>query len=666
MQGEIPAYRKKAGKNKQKMIDNAPKKEYNNTWIILYIGSFSMKTQNFGFYKVGCGVPRIKVANPAYNAGEIVKLMAQAKEAGCSLLVTPELSLTGATCGDLFYQRSLLNACEEALETILEASKESSMITVVGLPVACAGKLYNCAAVVQDGLLRGFTPKSILSRRDTCFTSGKEDELFFCEFVSYCDRAVYDCGDLRFGIVFGSELYAPDSPAAKLAAEGANLIINLASENELPGTEQGRELQLRAQSELLTCGYVYCGAGVYESTTDHVFAGATLLCENGKTLKKGKLFQRDTRLTTAVFDLQKLDSLRMKRGEFDGKEHHFVRDILKLPPMELSKYDDPVDPNPFLPADSNWCDTTLAIQCAGLAKRLEHIGAKKTVLGVSGGLDSTLALLVAVRTADLLGFPRENVIGITLPGFGTTDRTYQNAVNLMKALGVTLQEISIADAVRQHFKDIGQEESVHDVTYENAQARERTQILMDIANKEGAVLIGTGDLSELAMGWCTYNGDHMSMYGVNASIPKTLMRHMVSHVANTMGGEAGEILRDIVDTPVSPELLPPDGEGNIAQKTEDKIGPYELHDFFLYHFHSFGFAPEKISFLAKKAFAGVYDGETVDRWLKTFLRRFFVSQFKRSCAPDAPQAGPVSLSPRGGLRMPSDSDFAAWMGSFDR
>ncbi|MBO5735234.1 MAG: NAD(+) synthase [Clostridia bacterium] len=628
-----------------------------------------MKTQNFGFYKVGCGVPRIKVANPAYNAGEIVKLMAQAKEAGCSLLVTPELSLTGATCGDLFYQRSLLNACEEALETILEASKESSMITVVGLPVANGSKLYNCAAVVQDGHLAKLTPKEFLSERDVCFTPAVEKAVFLWNREAFCGRTVYDCGDLRFGIVFGSELYAPDSPAAKLAAEGANLIINLASENELPGTEQGRELQLRAQSELLTCGYVYCGAGVYESTTDHVFAGATLLCENGKTLKKGKLFQRDTRLTTAVFDLQKLDSLRIKKGGFEGvpyESRNYGSELLQLPPMELSKYDDYVDPNPFLPADPNWCDTTLAIQCAGLAKRLEHIGAKKTVLGVSGGLDSTLALLVAVRTADLLGFPRENVIGITLPGFGTTDRTYQNAVNLMKALGVTLKEISIADAVRQHFKDIGQEESVRDVTYENAQARERTQILMDIANKEGAVLIGTGDLSELAMGLCTYNGDHMSMYGVNASIPKTLMRHMVSHVANIMGGEAGRILHDIVDTPVSPELLPPDGEGNIAQKTEDKIGPYELHDFFLYHFHSFGFAPEKISFLAKKAFAGVYDGETVDRWLKTFLRRFFVSQFKRSCAPDAPQAGPVSLSPRGGLRMPSDSDFAAWMDSFDR
>ncbi|MBE6579780.1 MAG: NAD(+) synthase [Ruminococcaceae bacterium] len=624
-----------------------------------------MKTQDFGFYKVGCGVPRIKVANPAYNAGEIIKLMQQAKEAGCSVLVTPELSLSGATCGDLFYQRSLLNACEAAMETILEASKGSSMITVVGLPVACAGKLYNCAAVVQDGLLRGFTPKSILSPRDTCFTSGKEDELFFCECVSYCDRAVYDCGDLRFGIVFGSELYAPDSPAAKLAAEGANLIINLASENELPGTEQGRELQICAQSELLTCGYAYCGAGVYESTTDQVFAGAALLCENGKTLKKGELFRRDTHLTTAVFDLQKMDSLRMKRGGFDGKEHHFVRDILKLPPMELSAYDDPVDPDPCLPRDPAWCDTTLAIQTAGLAKRMEHIAAKKMILGVSGGLDSTLALLVAVNTADLLGLPRENVLGITLPGFGTSDRTYQNAVNLMKALGITLREISIADAVRRHFKDIGQEESVHDVTYENSQARERTQILMDLANKENAVLVGTGDLSEIAMGWCTYNGDHMSMYGVNASIPKTLMRHMVTHVANTMGGEAGAILHDIVDTPVSPELLPPDGEGNIAQKTEDKIGPYRLHDFFLYHFFSFGFAPEKISFLAKKAFEGIYDEATIDRWLKTFLRRFFTSQFKRSCSPDAPQAGPISLSPRGGLRMPSDSDFALWMEAFE-
>ncbi|MBR6553950.1 MAG: NAD(+) synthase [Clostridia bacterium] len=625
-----------------------------------------MKTQNFGFYKVGCGVPRIKVANPAYNAGEIIKLMEEAKEAGCSILLTPELSLSGATCGDLFYQRSLLNACEEALETILEASKGSSMITVVGLPVANGGRLYNCAAVVKDGMLLGLTPKEVLSARDTCFSPCEEKELIFCGRALLCSKMVHDDGDIRFGILIGNELYVPDSPAARLAANGANLILNIAAENEIVGSAEARELQLRAQSELLTCAYAYCGAGVYESTTDQVFAGATLLCENGKTLKKGELFRRDTHLTTAVFDLQKLDCLRMKSSTFSRGGKAYGNDFTVVPPMDLSKYDDPVDPNPFLPEDPNWCDTTLAIQCAGLAKRLEHIGAKKTVLGVSGGLDSTLALLVAVHTADLLGLPRENVIGITLPGFGTTDRTYQNAVNLMKALGVTLREISIAPAVRQHFKDIDHDETLHDVTYENAQARERTQILMDIANKEGAVLVGTGDLSELAMGWCTYNGDHMSMYGVNASIPKTLMRHMVTHVANTMGGEAGEILHDIVDTPVSPELLPPDGEGNIAQKTEDKIGPYELHDFFLYHFCSFGFAPEKLSFLAKKAFAGVYDGETVDRWLKTFLRRFFISQFKRSCAPDAPQAGPVSLSPRGGLQMPSDSDFAAWMDSFDR
>lgn len=629
-----------------------------------------MKTQDFGFYKVGCGVPRIKVANPAYNAGEIIKLMKQAEEAGCSVLLTPELSLTGATCGDLFYQRSLLNACEAALETILEASEGSSMITVVGLPLANGGKLFNCAAVVKDGMLLGLTPKEILSARDACFTSAPclveaNPDVYFCgEDVSYI-RTVYRCGELCFGILIGGELHAPASIAAKMAEDGANLILNIAAENEIVGSDEYRELQLHAQSGLLQCAYAYCGAGVYESTTDHVFAGATLLCENGKTLKKGELFRRDTHLTTAVFDLQKVDTLRMKSGAFSHSEKVYGNDFTVVPPMDLSKYDDPVDPDPFLPEDPNWCDTTLAIQTAGLAKRLEHIGAKKMILGVSGGLDSTLALLVAVRTADLLGLPRENVLGITLPGFGTSDRTYQNALSLMKALGVTLREISIADAVRQHFKDIGQEESLHDVTYENSQARERTQILMDLANKENAVLIGTGDLSEIAMGWCTYNGDHMSMYGVNAGIPKTLMRHMVTHVAETLGGEAGAILKDIVDTPVSPELLPPDGEGKIAQKTEDKIGPYELHDFFLYHFCSFGFSPEKISFLAKKAFAGVYDEETVDKWLKTFLRRFFTSQFKRSCAPDSPQTGPVSLSPRGGLRMPSDSDFALWMGSFE-
>lgn len=632
-----------------------------------------MIQNGFGFYKIACGVPRLKVANPAYNAGEIITLMHRAKDAGCSILLTPELSLTGATCGDLFYQKPLLNACEKALESILGASKGSDMITVVGLPVRNGGRLYNCAAVVQDGAIRGLTPKEYLSEQDSCFTAvpWKEEanhSVFLLGHEVWCCRTIYVSDELRFGIVFGSELHAPIPPSAKMASDGANLILNIAAENEAVGGAEYRELQVRAQSGSLMCAYAYCGAGVTESTTDLVYSGASLFCENGRVLAKGERFSRESTLTTACFDLQKLNTLRMRnRGFAEGNDYNWIEDC-SVPALELEHFDAFVDPHPFVPADkaelAARCEEILSIQSAALAKRMEHIGTEKTVVGVSGGLDSTLALLVAVRATELLGHPVENVLGITLPGFGTTDRTYHNALYLMKTLGVTVREISIAEACRQHFRDIGQDENVRDITYENVQARERTQILMDVANKEGGILVGTGDLSEIAMGWCTYNADHMSMYGVNAGIPKSLMRHLVAYVASQSEPETQALLQDILATPVSPELLPPDENGEIAQKTEDKIGPYELHDFFLYHFYRYGFTREKIAFLAEKAFAGVYDAETIDRWLRTFLRRFFISQFKRSCTPDAPKVGTVGLSPRGDLKMPSDADFSAWLDSF--
>lgn len=633
---------------------------------------------SFGFCKVGCGVPRLKVGNPSYNVGQIRLLIDRACASGCTLLLTPELSLCGYTCADLFHQDMLLSACVRALGELLEATAGMEMLVVVGLPVRIGFALYNCAAVLQNGRLLGIVPKEYLAEgsefyEKRWFTSGSKaatDSVCLCGQTVPFGRLLFSVGEeLTFGIEICQDLWVPLPPSTLMALNGANLILNLSASNELVSKAEYRENLVRAQSASLVCAYAYCGSGVTESTTDLVYGGSALLCENGALLASGKRFSREAELTTACFDLQKLRALRILDTSFaDNAARYplpFTTVECKPHPLLPEQFDGYVDPHPFVPGNpalrAQRCEEILQIQASGLAKRMEHIGTGKTVVGVSGGLDSTLALLVAVRATSLLGQPASQVLGITMPGFGTTDRTYHNAVELMHSLGVTVREIPIAEACRLHMRDIRQEESVHDVTYENVQARERTQILMDVANKEGALLVGTGDLSEAAMGWCTYNADHMSMYGVNASVPKTLVRHLVSYVAEQSVPETAALLADILDTPVSPELLPPDEKGEIAQKTEEKIGPYELHDFFLYQFFRFGFTAEKISFLAQRAFGGKYSAETIERWLHIFLRRFFAAQFKRSCTPDAPKVGSVSLSPRGDWRMPSDADVTEWL-----
>ena len=479
--------------------------------------------------------------------------------------------------------------------------------------------------------------------------------------------------DLGSGVLLGVELcedlWVPQPPSGALALQGANLIANLSASDEYVSKAAYRRDLVVGQSARCVAGYVYAGAGVHESTTDLVFSGATLVAENGGILAEGERFARESVLTVADVDVEKLNAQRRQNMSFENRPGAAVQSC-PVPNAENDLAYRIVDPHPFVPAADaqrrERCKEIFLLQASGLAGRLEHVGSKGCVLGISGGLDSTLALLVAVRAMELLGKPASAVLGVTMPGFGTTDRTYRNALDLMEALGVTRREISIADACVQHMADIGHDPSVHDITYENTQARERTQILFDLANKEGCLLVGTGDLSELAMGWCTYNGDHMSMYGVNASVPKTLVRYLVDYVAGELGGRTEEILRDVLDTPVSPELLPPDANGKIAQKTEEKIGPYELHDFFLYHFVRFGFDRKKLAVLAEKAFDGQYDRPTIDRWLTEFLRRFFISQFKRSCIPDSPKVGSVSLSPRGDWRMPSDAAMQAFLQSDER
>ncbi|MBO5873369.1 MAG: NAD(+) synthase, partial [Clostridia bacterium] len=475
--------------------------------------------------------------------------------------------------------------------------------------------------------------------------------------------------ELVMGVEIGTDLYSPVPPSSFYTLSGANLIINPFGMCETVSAKDYRKSLVYGQSAKGICAYALSCAGVHESTTDAVYSGDCIIAENGEVIKRGERFLREGRIVSSCIDVSKLSALRITDTVFCDTaslcEKEFKIIDAKLGEFNLKHFNRFIDAHPFIPSDKSLrrerCEEIFSIQSAALAKRLEHTGLKRCVIGISGGLDSTLALLVAVRAAKLLGFTNDSIIGITMPGFGTTDRTYSNALELMRSLGVEIREISIKDACMTHFNDIGHDASVHDITYENTQARERTQILMDIANKEGGILVGTGDLSELAMGWCTFGGDHMSMYGVNASVPKTLVKYLVGYVAEDMGGKTGEILKDILDTPVSPELLPPDKAGNIAQKTEDNIGPYELHDFFLYNFFRFGFRKEKLDFLAKQAFMGQYADDVIEKWLNVFLKRFFISQFKRSCSPDAPKVGSVALSPRGDLRMPSDADFSEWV-----
>ena len=639
---------------------------------------------NYGFVKVAAAVPLVQVADCFYNIEKIEGLMRQASEKGVQIIAFPELSVTGYTCLDLFAQQTLLDGAEEALLQLVSNTADLDILTIVGVPLRTETRLINAAVVFQKGAIRGVVPKTYLpnykefqeQRWFTSVTELRESTISIGEEeYPMGSHLLFRSGRLTAGIEICEDLWVPVPPSSLLAMEGANIIFNLSASNELIGKHAYLRSLICQQSARCMAGYVYASSGFGESSTDLVFAGNGIIAENGNLLAESPRFTMEEQLVISEIDIETLQNDRQVNTSFmygtSGlpKEKAQVVDFqVRIPDgFSLTR---PVDPHPFTPSGEalkERCEEIFHIQVAGLAKRLVHAHAQTAVVGISGGLDSTLALLVTVMTFDALKMPRGQIIGITMPGFGTTDRTYTNACDLIRSLGVTLKEIPIKEACLQHFRDIDHDPSVHDVTYENSQARERTQLLMDVANQKNGLVIGTGDLSELALGWATYNGDHMSMYGVNGSIPKTLVKYLVEWVANHKVDDASRLtLLDIVDTPISPELIPADENGNIKQKTEDLVGPYELHDFFLYHFLRFGSHPSKIYFLAQKAFAGIYDNATVKKWLYTFCRRFFQQQFKRSCLPDGPKVGSVSLSPRGDWRMPSDAVSRLWLEEIER
>ena len=639
---------------------------------------------NYGFVKVAAAVPLVQVADCFYNIEKIEGLMRQASEKGVQIIAFPELSVTGYTCLDLFAQQTLLDGAEEALLQLVSNTADLDILTIVGVPLRTENRLINAAVVFQKGAIRGVVPKTYLpnykefqeQRWFTSATELRESTISIGEEeYPMGSHLLFRSGRLTAGIEICEDLWVPVPPSSLLAMEGANIIFNLSASNELIGKHAYLRSLICQQSARCMAGYVYASSGFGESSTDLVFAGNGIIAENGNLLAESPRFTMEEQLVISEIDIETLQNDRQVNTSFmygtSGlpKEKAQVVDFqVRIPDgFSLTR---PVDPHPFTPSGEalkERCEEIFHIQVAGLAKRLVHAHAQTAVVGISGGLDSTLALLVTVMTFDVLKMPRGQIIGITMPGFGTTDRTYTNACDLIRSLGVTLKEIPIKEACLQHFRDIDHDPSVHDVTYENSQARERTQLLMDVANQKNGLVIGTGDLSELALGWATYNGEHMSMYGVNGSITKTLVKYMVEWVANHKVDDASRLtLLDIVDTPISPELIPADENGNIKQKTEDLVGPYELHDFFLYHFLRFGSHPSKIYFLAQKAFAGIYDNATVKKWLYTFFRRFFQQQFKRSCLPDGPKVGSVSLSPRGDWRMPSDAVSRLWLEEIER
>ena len=632
---------------------------------------------NYGFFRVAAAAPCLRVADPDYNAGQLETVIDRAVAQQVRLLVTPELSVTGYTCADLFFTAALQQAADRAVQRLAAYTAGKDIAVLIGAPVPYKNSLYNCALLLRDGQVQGIVPKVHLANYNEFyekrwFASGADFDTVQMVNGVPMGSQLFDLGSgVLLGVELCEDLWVPQPPSGALALQGANLIANLSASDEYVSKATYRRGLVAGQSARCVAGYVYAGAGVHESTTDLVFSGATLVAENGGILAEGERFARESVLTVTDVDIEKLNAQRRQNMSFENRPGGAVQFCPVLNGENDLAYRI-VDPHPFVPAADaqrrERCKEIFLLQASGLAGRLEHVGSKGCVLGISGGLDSTLALLVAVRAMELLGKPAGSVLGVTMPGFGTTDRTYRNALDLMEALGVTRREISIADACVQHMADIDHDPSVHDITYENTQARERTQILFDLANKEGCLLVGTGDLSELAMGWCTYNGDHMSMYGVNASIPKTLVRHLVEWVAmNVVDEYSRETLLDIIDTPISPELIPADEQGQITQKTEDLVGPYELHDFFLYQVLRNGFRPSKIFFLAKKAFShtdgqtGEYSDDVIKHWLKSFFRRFFAQQFKRSCLPDGPKVGSCCLSPRGDWRMPSDASSREWM-----
>ena len=632
-----------------------------------------------GFIKTAAVTPKVQVADPEGNAREIIRLAKEAAGNGAKIIVFPELCITGYTCGDLFLQELLLESAKEALLQIIRETRELDALIFAGLPWEKEGKLYNVAAVFQGGKLLGLVPKTCIPNygefyelrhfargnreADAVWTDSGDGER---DYIPFGTRLLFTCEEMP-GLAVAAEIcedvWVPDPPSIHHALAGATVIVNCSASDETTGKDAYREALISGQSARLVCGYIYANAGEGESSQDLVFGGHNLIAENGKILSRSARFKNET--IYADLDIARIVGERRRMTTFFSRTDAVYTEIgfhLNKEETKLSRF---IDPAPFVPDDSQdrqkRCEEIFAIQYMGLKKRLEHTRSRTAVVGISGGLDSTLALLVAVRAFDSLGLPRKGILGVTMPCFGTTDRTYRNACELVRKLGGTLREVDIREAVTTHFRDIGHDPEVHDVTYENSQARERTQVLMDLANQSGGLVIGTGDMSELALGWATYNGDHMSMYGVNAGVPKTLVRHLVRYYADTCGDpELAATLLDVLDTPVSPELLPPK-DGVIAQKTEDLVGPYELHDFFLYYVLRFGFTPSKIYRLARLAFAGVYGDDTILKWLKTFYRRFFTQQFKRSCLPDGPKVGSVAVSPRGDLRMPSDASAAIWL-----
>ncbi len=655
----------------------------------------------YGFIRVAASVPSVKVADIEYNVEQIDKQILEAERQGVEIIAFPELCITGYTCQDLFTQGHLLKEAENAIGKLVEISNDLDIISIVGVPVPYNNILLNCAAIISHGTLF-LIPKTYIPNYGEFYEKrwfASSDDINPGEFV-YAGQAVdMDNGnvlfqtsdDVRFGVEICEDVWSPEPVSTPLALCGADIVFNLSASDELIGKHDYLKSLLSQQSARTISGYVYSSCGFGESTQDVVFGGNAIIYENGTLLAEGNRFDFNPQIVISEIDVERLRSERMKNTTFRNAQKDYTSRIWYCGSSSedndnnggntlaechdeenaILKYRT-IDAHPFIPQSKDMqksCDEIFNIQIAGLAKRLVHTNSRKVVIGISGGLDSTLALLVCVKTFDKLGYDRKGILGVTMPGFGTTDRTYNNAISLMNGLGISIREINIAKAVTQHFEDIGHDINVHDVTYENSQARERTQILMDLTNHFGGLVVGTGDLSELALGWATYNGDHMSMYGVNASIPKTLIQYMVRYVADsfkqTGDSKTATTLYDIVDTPISPELTPADEQGNIKQKTEDLVGPYELHDFFLYYFLRFGFRPAKLYYMAKKAFMGKYDEDTVKHWLKVFIRRFFSQQFKRSCLPDGPKVGSVSLSPRGDWRMPSDASSHLWLTECD-
>lgn len=638
-----------------------------------------------GFVKVAAAVPFVKVADCHYNAERIEQMILRADERGVEIVTFPELSITGYTCGDLFLQHFLHDEAERALLGLVKRTAHTRVMVLVGMPVRVEEKLFNAAVAFQSGKILGAIPKMYLPNyrefQEARWFSSARDLQFTVAHIAGCEvpighNLLFRSGDVAIGIEICEDMWTPYTPGTRLALYGAHIIFNLSASNESIGKHTYLRSLISGLSSQSLCGYVYCSCGYGESSTDVVYTGKAFVAEIGRIVEEMPRFVREERLLINDIDVGRVQIERLQNSSFRASvSDHTQRGLLTEIPFALRSAEESeditrhIEPNPFLPADqrAERCAEVFDMQICALSQRLNHIGTRSAVLGVSGGLDSTLALLATVATFDFLGLDRRGIVGVTMPGLGTSAQTHRNALELMQHLGVTIREIDIRPAIEQHFKDIAHNPQVHDLTYENSQARERTQILMDISNQVGGIVIGTGDLSELALGWCTYNGDHMSMYAINSGLPKTSIQHVIRHLANEnrFGQEVKGLLYSILDTPISPELTPPDRHGQIAQQTEDIVGPYELHDFFIYNFLAYSFAPSKIHYLATVAFAGKYSAAVIKRWMREFYRRFFAQQFKRNCMPDGPKVSRISLSPRGDWRMPSDAVVRMWLDEID-